>query len=352
MGYGNNEHRILEDALQAFRATTGLEADVTTQQANTPRNWGIDAEITIDANGQRFPLLVEIKERIDRAAGLAVAHTQIAKRLGKQGVLVTTYLPLALADHCRRLKLQFIDTAGNAYLNQPGLHVIVAGQRRPTVPADFNMNQGAGTVTALRIIFLILCRPELLNAPYREIAKAAGVALGAVGPTLQNLTARQYLIGGQGRRHLVEPIKLLDEWVTNYPIRLRPKLNARRFTAIDPRWWHDADLKDTGAYWGAEIAAAKLTGYLRPATCTIYVRPTAARQFIADIAARHKLRADLKGNIEILETFWQLPTDDMTPDVAPAPLVYADLMATLDPRNLEVAELIRTRYLEEAKRQP
>ena len=351
MGYGNNEHRILEDALQAFRATTGLEADVTTQQANTARDWGIDAEITIDTNGQRFPLLVEIRERIDRAAGLAVAHTQIAKRLGKQGVLVTTYLPLALADHCRRLKLQFIDTAGNAYLNQPGLHVIVAGQRRPTVPADFNMNQGAGTVTALRIIFLILCRPELLNAPYREIAKAAGVALGAVGPTLQNLTARQYLIEGQGRRRLLQQDKLFDEWVMNYPIRLRPKLNARRFTAANPNWWTDVDLNHTGACWGAEVAAAKLTGYLRPAACTIYVRPTAARQFIADMAARHKLRADLKGNIEILETFWQFPTEDTRPDIAPTALVYADLVATLDPRNLEAADLVRTKYHEEADRQ-
>jgi hypothetical protein len=58
--------------------------------------------------------------------------------------------------------------------------------------------------------------------------------LGAVGPRLQNLANRQYLIGGPGKRHLVEPIRLFDEWVMNYPTRLRPRLKARRFTALDP----------------------------------------------------------------------------------------------------------------------
>lgn len=74
------------------------------------------------------------------------------------------------------------------------------------------------------------------------------------------------------------------------------------------------------------------------------------KQFIAAAAAKYRLQADLKGNIEILEAFWKFPADPRWPDVVPAPLVYADLVATLDPRNLEAAELVRTQHIEDALR--
>lgn len=350
MGYDNTdlEQRILDEAIAALEKNTGLKAIVVDREIAVDGQRRLDARIEIEDDGRRFILPVEIKTRIDREAALGAAHTQIRQFLGEQGVLVTPYLAQKLVDHCREdLNLQFIDTAGNAYLRQPGLHVLVTGRRRTALPADFAPTHAAGTTTALRIIFLLLCRPDLLNAPYRAIAAAAGVALGAVGPALQNLTDRQYLIEGAGKRHLVEPVKLFEEWVVNYPTRLRPKLKARRFTAAIQDWWKGADLNDTGALWGAEVAAAKLTNHLNPATCTLYVRPNLTKQFIATAAEKYRLRADLKGKIEILEAFWKFPTDPRWPDVVPAPLVYADLVATLDPRNLEAAELVRTKFIED-----
>lgn len=345
------EQRILEEALAALKKNTGLKATVVEREIAAVDQQRREVRIEIDDNGRKFLLPVEIKTRIDREAALGAAHTQIRRLPGEQGVLVTPYLAPKLVDHCRDdLELQFIDTAGNAYLRQPGLHVLVTGQRRPAWQADFAPARAAGTTTALRITFLLLCRPDLLNAPYREIAAAAGVALGAVGPALQNLTDRHYLIGGPGKRHWLEPVKLFEEWVVTYPTRLRPKLKARRFTAATPDWWNGADLNGTGAFWGAEVAADKLTKRLKPATCTLYVHPDLARQFMATAAQRYRLRADPKGNTEILQTFWTFPPDPRWPDVVPAPLVFADLVATLDPRNLEIAELVRTRFIEDTLR--
>jgi hypothetical protein len=63
------------------------------------------------------------------------------------------------------------------------------------------------------------------------------------------------------------------------------------------------------------------------------------------------LRPDVNGEIEILETFW--PTAEarqqngIDNDIAPPLLVYADLMATADPRNIETAQLIREQILRE-----
>jgi hypothetical protein len=149
-------------------------------------------------------------------------------------------------------------------------------------------------------------------------------------------------------------MRLFEEWVTNYPIKLRPKLNARRFRAENPEWWKQVDLTGLRAYWGGEIAAHRLTNYLKPTTCTIYIErdqnkaePTRG---LAKLVAANRLRADLEGDIEVLDAFWYLPPTIAYPDVVPPILAYADLIATLDPRNLEVAKLIREQYIDNAFR--
>jgi len=349
------DRTVLDAALDALEKITGLGAHVNERAPAAAAGTLAEApfEIEIDAGDQRYPLLAEVGPRVDRATALAAAHARITRIAGDRGVLVTPYLTPTLAEQCRRdLNQQFIDTAGNAYLRQPGLHIIVTGQRRPALPVARAPMVAAGTATALRVIFLLLCRPAMINAPYRDIAEAAGVALGAVGPVLQNLAARQYVIGEPGNRHIVEPLRLFDEWVMNYPTRLRPKLRVHRFAAQDADWWKNLDLAGTGACWGGEIAADRLTHYLKPATCTLYVEPERVRPFIAETATKHRLRRDPAGRVEILEAFWRFPTDGPQPDVVPAPLVFADLVATLEPRNLEVADMVRKQYLEATWNQP
>ena len=149
----------------------------------------------------------------------------------------------------------------------------------------------------------------------------------------------------------MEPVRLFEEWVTNYPIKLKPKLNPRRFQADNLDWWRNAPLHDLGAFWGGEVAADRLTHYLKPATCTININPEASHNALPRLVADHRLRADPNGNVEILEAFWKLPADPTYPDVVPPILAYADLVATLDPRNLEAAKLLRERLIDHALRQ-
>ncbi len=72
------------------------------------------------------------------------------------------------------------------------------------------------------------------------------------------------------KRRLFNIQQLRQTWVETFPIRLQRKLQGKRFTAPDPEWWKDARPREQGAYWGNEVAAAKLTGYLIPQTCTLY----------------------------------------------------------------------------------
>lgn len=346
----NKEQNILDRALEALERTTGIHGQVIERELRNGQGYRADACIEIEANGQRYPYVAEIK-RVDRFAILRDIKYQCA--LNEQDtppLLVAPRITTETAEKCRELDLQFIDATGNAYLRAPGLFVLVKGQR----PIERNEllliepeGKRVGTATHLRVIFTLLCKPELLNAPYRDIVKVAGVALGTIGWVFYDLTDRGFTTGGKrkGDRVMLERKKLIEEWITNYPIKLRPKLNPRRFKAPKPDWWKAVDITKYGAQWGTEVAAEKLTGYLRPNTATIYLHKEKGQHNLTRLVAENRLRPDAEGDIEILDAFWDFHDEQpMTPTVPPL-LVYADLIATLDPRNLDAAKLIHDRYL-------
>lgn len=342
----------LDRALDALKRTAGLEGHVVAREAEIGKDERADALIEIKKDGTPHRYLVEAKTRIDRVAALGHLKARL-NLLGDHYLLFAPYITTTIARQCRDLGIEFLDAAGNAFLKGPGLYVFVTGEKPEGLTAAVMGTGGGGTATAHRVVFALLCKPELLNAPYREIVDVAGVALGAVGWVFFDLEARG-LVAGKQRKHnrrFLEPTRLFDEWVTNYPIKLRPKLNPQRFRAPNPDWWRNVELTNLGAIWGGEIAAARMTYYLKPEACTIYLDPQRGREALTKLVAANRLRADPEGNVEILDKFWNFPADNNQPDIAPAILVYADLVASLNPRNLEVATLIRERHIDHALRQ-
>ncbi|WP_296228635.1 type IV toxin-antitoxin system AbiEi family antitoxin [Ralstonia sp. UBA689] len=337
----HREREVVDAALNALAETTGITSRVETTEPRTDgRARRADAIVDLTAGGRKHRYLVECKRTVDRAATLALVHAQLAEQAGA-GLLVTQHLSPQLAEHSRQLGLQFIDTAGNAYLCADGLYVFVNG-RKPSGLQPRTVQRSAGNATALRMTFALLSAPALLQASYRDIAQAAGIALGSVGAVFADLAARGLLIESPKGRRWAAPERVLDEWVASYPTVLRPKLHARRFRARDPAWWEHARLDGLHASWGGEVAAARMTGYLKPATQTLYVEPDAMRDTLRELASTHQLQAQANGPIELLERFWQLPPDTPAESaIAPPILVYADLIASMNPRNLEAASLIR-----------
>lgn len=326
---------ILDRAVAAFKTSTGLRAEVwpDPQPKGGPKAL---LDVFVENNPIRFS--PEIKA-VDRFQTLGTLKTRDGL-VPYPTLLVAPYLTEATAERCRELRIPFIDEAGNAFLEAPGLFVYVTGKRRPihTRPA---LAFRALTPAGLKIVFALLVQPEMVTAPYREIAKVAKVALGTVGDVLADLEERGHLAPETpGPRRLLAPDRLQDEWVTHYPIKLRPKLKARRFSAPTPDWWREQDVRQHHAWWGGEVAAEKLTGYLKAARVTLYVDGKPDRLILAN-----RLRPDVNGEIEILEAFWATNEPRQPDDIAPPLVVYADLMATTDPRNIDTANLIRDQYL-------
>jgi hypothetical protein len=337
---------LIRGAIHAAQKRTSINLSSIDPPSATRHGATNNARITLDLNGVAQQYDVEARLRL-RARGELEIIGQWGREPAIPTLLVVPHLTPALAEECVERDLQFIDLAGNMHLHAPGQYMLVIGRgageevkrlKRATGQAVTSAN-----ASALRMIFALLCEPSLLNRSYREIAAAAGIALGTVGPVLDDLRERRLLTGKDGRhgRRFLDPERLRDEWVTNYPLRLLPKLNAQRFTAQDPSWWESAEIPAGKAWWGAEIAASRLTRQLRPITQTLYVDPDARQDVTLALVRRHRLRADPSGPIEILDAFWRLGETSRHQDTAPALLVYADLIRTREPRNLEAAALIQ-----------
>jgi len=82
---------------------------------------------------------------------------------------------------------------------------------------------------------------------------------------------------------------------------------------------------------------------------TIYVGPTARAKNLGRLIAEKRLRPDPKGEIEVLNRFWDIEIRDakrqIPRDTVPPLLAYADLIATLDPRNAQVARELYARWI-------
>jgi hypothetical protein len=114
----------------AVGRTTGINARV--HSVTVGRHRETDAIIEVETDRYKQRLGAEVKT-VDRFATPAMLKAQ-GKALHDPPLLVAPYVTREVAEHCRRLRLPFIDTAGNAYLEGAGLLVYVVGQARPSNP--------------------------------------------------------------------------------------------------------------------------------------------------------------------------------------------------------------------------
>lgn len=330
----DEETELIKRALNAFREATGFRANVVNLEPTLGGPLTADALLRFAGPGTAAEFLAEVKKGLTAATIGAVIER--LKRFPQKVVLIAEYINPNMADKLKQMDVPFIDTVGNLYLNEPPLLLYIKGQGPPKAFRRARLTR-AFQPTGLKVIFAFFCRPELIRLPYREIARAAGVALGTVGWVVADLKDLGFWLdmGKRGRR-LTRKEKLLERWATAYAEQLRPKLLIGRFAAPDAEWWKRTRLQDFKAYWGGEVAAARLTDYLKPAFVTIYTREAPAKLQLVN-----KLKEHAQGKIELLKIFWKPECDWANDNELVHPfLVYADLLATGDPRNIEVARII------------
>lgn len=332
------EREILNAAKLAFEEKTGFRIKIL--EFKPAGKIRVDAVLQIHAPKDKLKkFYVEIKGFITKdTIGHVAAHI---RRLGKPGILVTRHVTPPMAERMKELNLAFLDTAGNVYINAPPLFVYIIGQKKKNIPEGGRTTR-AFKPTGLKIVFALLCIPELVKATYRDIARAANVALGTVGWVMYDLKQMNYMVDrGKHGRKLINVDKLLDTWIHAYARELRPKLYIGKYGTTNEDWWANTDWQKTETLLGGEPAAARLTDYLKPETITIY-GPEEINKFLQ----KNHLIKDPRGKVEIFKTFWNFDYPWNYVELAPPLLIYADLIATADDRNIETARIIYDQYID------
>jgi hypothetical protein len=339
------EKDLLGAALAALRGL-GLAASFDNAVAEQAGRAG-DAFVTLGLGQQAQRYVVQIKHELKPADLGAVLHEQdrLAELHGMPGLLMADHIRPELADALREQGREFADAAGNAYLRQPGLFIYVKGNKPVAKVAALQIGR-AFQPTGLQVIFALLCHPEWINLPYRELAARAGVAHGTVGWVMPDLLQQGFITeikGKRGTRRLYEGTRLLGLWADAYARQLRPRLVLGRYFVQSIDGWRDWPLAEHAAQWGGEPAAALLTQYLKPGELTLYAPKlpgllAGKYRFMKEADAQHR------DAVEVRRKFWDFP-DDQEQACVPAVLVYADLLATGDARCIETAKRLYEEYV-------
>ncbi|WP_161810631.1 type IV toxin-antitoxin system AbiEi family antitoxin [Steroidobacter agaridevorans] len=301
----------------------------------------IDAWLRVTKDKRHVDYAVEVKQQVTpQTLGAVVTQLeQWGKLTKKPPLLAAPYITPPVGDRLMALKQQFVDAAGNAYLDAPGMFVLITGRKPdkttlPEKPVD------AFTAASLKTLFAFICKPALAAAPYREIAVAANVSLGVLPGVLAGLQQAEHLYIMGNSRKLIATRRLLDAWSLAYASKLRPKQLMR--TLVTPAFasWRKWDLQADRAAWGGEPAAALLTKHLEPGVLTLYAGKPPARLMV-----EHRMSTASHGTdhnlVEIRKPFWgDIAWHEKPWVTVPPALVYADLLATGDARCIESAQMI------------
>lgn len=333
----DSKRALVEEALGTFR-DLGIEAGIDRQRPKTP--W-VDYTATLRRGAKRAVVQIEAKRGL-RPGTLGPVLLRM-RDLKPPALLLTDYVTPQTAKLLRDAGIAFADTVGNAYLEFAGNIIYVTGntpEQRPRAEKVVRAFQATG----LRVVFALLCAPELVARSTRELAAMLEVANGTVARVLEDLAHLGFMtITGRRNRRLHNLKGLLERWVMMYPVHLRPTLLRRRLTADAPDWWQNESFAPLHVVLGGEPAADRLTHYLKPGTITLYAR--GEPRPLNEMVARHRLRTDPNGEVEVLETFWPAEIAADQPGLAPTPLIYADLLAAGDARCIETAKLVYDEYL-------
>lgn len=328
--------KILNKAVKKLKEQTGLIVEYEENRSSqNPFDYNIKVQ-NPNITDKVLDFSLNVKRKISNATVGEAAIS--AKLFPERSALAAEYVTPQQAENLRRLDITFFDTAGNAYLNEPGFYIFIKGNKTKVNKNNKTIN--LFNANGLKLLLHFLLQPGLENADYRTIEKETDIPRTTVGRIINDLERGGFLIRRVNReRFLIRKPELLRRWAEAYAEKLRIKLKPVRYRSAKQigRWWEKINIEDYKAVWGGETGGAKLTNHLKPQTATVY-----ADSSLPKLQAKYGLIKDEKGEFEILRKFWNFGE---VGEMAPPLVVYADLLATADERNLETAQIIYDKYL-------
>lgn len=326
------EHEIVEairTSLEGFPAWTDLAIVEDEELASTHER--ADARIRAKVGGGVVEFLLEVKSGSLQPDALEKFRRR-SESLKLPLVLARTWIPANRARTLREQGVNYLDTAGNAFLNLPGLQVFRETNDLPKIDPVRKRPGEIFNASAVRVGLQLLLDPQLVGSNLRAIAALAGVSAPSAKFALDAFKADGYVIEvGKNGRRLVDREGFLRKWAECYNLRYRPKHALGKYVAGP----EDLRLDDFEACWGGEPGADRLTNNLQALGKVVYAYSTK----VGPLVAKNRLRPDSRGGVELVRACWEKRQEEPQ-GTAPAFVVFADLLETRDPRCIEVAEQI------------
>lgn len=246
------------------------------------------------------------------------------------------------AKRLEEARINYVDLAGNSWVQLGDEYVAQIEGRKLSVKAP---RERALRAPSLQVLFTLLAKPELINAPVRTIASEMGrISPQTVSDLRKRLVAEEWVTAA-GRTHAWTPGgrgKALDRLLADYD-RLAHHLQLGRFR---PRPMPLDDLEQALAErlsgqsysFGGGAGLQRRDGLYRGTRTIVYVEET-----IPSVSGL--LVPDERGEV----IFARFPGDcarDEKQELSPL-LIYLDLMTEGEPRAREVAGELRTMIFEE-----
>lgn len=322
-------HDLLEairGILEGFPSWSGLVFVEKEVDGNSHEQ--VDARIQAMVGGQRVEFLLEAKSgslQLD-------AFEKYQRRRERQHlplVLVRPWIPAKRARILREQGVNYLDTAGNAFLNLPGLQVFRETLDLPRIDPVRKRPGEVYNASAVQVGLQLLLDLQLVRSNLRTIAALAGVSAPSAKFALDAFKVDGYVIEvGRKERKLVDREAFLRKWSEGFNLRYRPKYAVGTYAGPG-----ELRLDDGAACWGGEAGADRLTNNLQALGKVVYTYSKKVGPFVA----KNRLQPDSKGGIELVQACWEKRHEEPQ-GTAPAFVVFADLLNTRDPRCIEVAE--------------
>ncbi|HEV2482073.1 MAG TPA: type IV toxin-antitoxin system AbiEi family antitoxin [Puia sp.] len=331
---------ILKTAIQALTALTGVTVKVLgVEVVEEHRAFPIDALVQMTFRSGKQQFYVEVKGEV-RQPVLSTLLAQFGKEKDKW-LLVAKYIPGPLKEELKKNGINYLEATGNCNINAGNIYLYI--NDREVKPVRQTTEGKLWNASGLKLLFVLIQDPQMIEATYRSLADVAGIALGSITPLMEELRREGYI----KRQHagekevLAHRSRLFARWTELYPLFLRPRLMMGSFRFLTNRpndLWRSLQLE--GVYWGGEPAGDLYTHLLVPEEFTIYTTRQAT-----DLIKLLKIVPDEKGNIAVLQKFWKdWPGSHSVKCAVPPLLAYADLIDSSDSRRWEIAEKIKSDY--------
>jgi len=256
------------------------------------------------------------------------------KSMSGKAILFADFVNPVMAEKLRKRSVAFVDCAGNLSIKNKLFNQYVKGKKLSKLRSQ-RVRGRAFNPAGLKLIFALFNQPRFLNSSYRDISNKVNIALGSVGPVMDDLYASGYILD-DGDKRLVNKKRLFERWVDGYLEKLRPKQIIACYTCTDKKWWQKAEPEQFHGLWGGEVIVAKPTPFMVPESITLYFASEAKHESFVE---RYGLKQDDEGEICIYKSFWSpsYAGDNNIDGINPM-IIYADIVDSINPGSWDVAK--------------